>query len=71
VIIVQEDSLIEAPTPNIFSSISGPATLTSITLNVMAIGFNYSKHTIKKGTTTLTSYSDANLIASHVPPSFP
>jgi len=37
---VQENSLIEAPTPNIFSSNFGLATLISIALNVMAIGFN-------------------------------
>jgi hypothetical protein len=30
------------------------------TTDVMAIGFSQSKHTIKRGTTTLTSYLDAN-----------
>jgi len=34
-----------------------------VAIDVVVVGFNRSKHTIKKGTTTLTSYSDANWIA--------
>jgi hypothetical protein len=36
---VQEDSLIEAPTPNMFSSSFGPTTSTTTTTGVLTIGF--------------------------------
>jgi hypothetical protein len=57
-----EDSSIEAPTPNIFSSNFSPttSTITIVADALMAIKFNHSKHTIKKGITILTSYSMAN-----------
>jgi hypothetical protein len=67
---VQEDFPIEAPTPNMFSSSFGPATSNTTTIDVLAIGFSLSKHTIKRGTTTLTSYSNANQIASPCPTKF-
>jgi hypothetical protein len=53
---VQEDSTIEAPTPNMFSSSYGLTTSTAAITDVLATWFSSSKHTIKRGTTTLTSY---------------
>ncbi len=67
---VQEDSSIEAPTPNMFSSNFEPATLTTTTIDVLAIRFSWSKHTIRRGITTLTSYLGANQIASPHPTKF-
>ncbi len=57
---VQEYSSIEPPTPNMFSSSSNSnPTKSTIAIDVLAIGFNWSKHTIKSGK-KLTSYLDAN-----------
>jgi hypothetical protein len=44
---VQQDSSIEAHIPNIFSSSSNLTSLVVI-VDAMALGFNRSKHTIKK-----------------------
>jgi hypothetical protein len=52
----------EVSTPNIFSS-SSNLTSSIIVTNAMVLGFNYSKHIIKRGITTLASYLDANRIA--------
>jgi hypothetical protein len=46
-----------------FSSSFGPVASIATITDVLAIGFSRSKHTIKRGTTTLTSYSNANRIA--------
>jgi hypothetical protein len=67
---VQEDSSMEAPTPNMFFSSFGLTTSTTTTTYVLAIGLSYAKHTIKRGTTTLTSYLNANRIASQHPTKF-
>jgi hypothetical protein len=56
VINVRKDFSIEAPTPNMFSSSYGLATLIVEITNVLATRFSQSKHTIKRRTTTLTSY---------------
>jgi hypothetical protein len=69
-IIVRKDSSIDAPTLNMFFSSFGIATSIVAITNVLAIGFTQSKHTIKRGTTTLTSYSDANQIAFLRPTKF-
>ncbi len=63
----QKDSSIEAPTPNMFFSSYSPTTSIIAIANVLAIGFSRSKHTIKRGITTYTSYSNVN----QIPPSFP
>ncbi len=67
---VHEISLIETPTPNIFSLRSNLTTSTTIIIHALTIGFNHSKHTIKKGTTTLISYLDVNQIAFSRPTKF-
>jgi len=59
---VQEDFLIKAPIPNIFSSNSNSTSLV-VVANAMVLGFSHSKHTIRRGITTLASYSYANQIA--------
>jgi hypothetical protein len=59
---VRKDFAIEVPTPNIFSS-SSNLTSSIIVTYAMVLGFSYSKHTIKRGITTLASYLDANQIA--------
>jgi len=66
---VQDDFSIEAPTPNVFSSSSNLTSSFAITTAIV-LGFSHSKHTIKSGITILASYSNANLITSHVPPNF-
>jgi hypothetical protein len=53
-----------------FFSNFGIATSIIAITNVPAIGFIQSKHTIKRGTTTLKSYSDANQIAFLCPIKF-
>jgi len=65
-----EDFSIEAPTPNMFSSSSGLATSIAEITNVPATRFSQSKHTIKRRTTTLTSYLDVNQIAFLCPTKF-
>jgi hypothetical protein len=60
----QENSSVEAPTIDMFFSSFGPIATFA---GVLATWFNRSKHTIKKGTTTLTSYSNANRIAFSCP----
>jgi hypothetical protein len=57
VISAQEDFSIETCTLNIFSQVL------VLQHQVVAIGFNRSKHTIRRKTTTLTSYSNASQIA--------
>jgi hypothetical protein len=66
----QEESSIEAPTLNMFASSFGHVTLIATIANVLATGFNRSKHIVKRGTTTLTSYSNANRIAFSCPTKF-
>jgi hypothetical protein len=58
----QKDFSIEVSTLNIFSS-SSNFTSSIIVIDAMVLGFSYSKHTIKRGITTLASYLDANRIA--------
>jgi len=62
---VQEHSSID-PHPNIFFSNSNFTSLVVIAY-VMAMGFNRSKHTIKRGITTLASYSNVNQITFQHP----
>jgi hypothetical protein len=45
-----------------FSSSNLGLTKSTTTIDLMEIGFGRSKHTIKRQTTTLTSYRDANRI---------
>jgi len=64
----REDSSIEAPTPNIFSSNSSSMTsIVAITVDaLMVVRFNHSKQTIKR-VTILASYSMANQMAFPCP----
>jgi hypothetical protein len=55
---VQEHSSID-PHPNIFSSNSNFTSLV-VVANVMAMGLNRSKHTIKRGIKTLALYLNVN-----------
>ncbi len=66
----QKDSSIEAPTINMFSSTFGPVASITIIEAVLVTWFSQSKHTIKRGTITLTSYSNANQIAFLRPTKF-
>jgi len=66
----QKDSSIEAPTINMFSSTFGPVASITIIEAVLVTWFSQSKHTIKRGTITLTSYSNANQIAFLCPTKF-
>jgi hypothetical protein len=58
----RKDFSIEVFIPNIFSS-SSNLTSSIIVIDAMVLAFSYSKHTIKRGITTLASYLDANQIA--------
>jgi hypothetical protein len=66
----QEDSSIEAPTLNMFASSCCHVASIATIADVLATGFSRSKHTVKRGTTTLTSYSNANRIAFPRPTKF-
>ncbi len=57
-----KDFSIEVPISNIFFS-SSNLTSSIIVTDAMVLGINYSKHTIKRGITTLALYLDANRIA--------
>jgi hypothetical protein len=66
----QEDSSIEAPTLNMFASSFGHVASIATIVDVLGIRFSQSKHTIKRGTIALTSYSNANQIAFPRPTKF-
>jgi hypothetical protein len=55
----KKDSSIQAHIPNIFSSSSNLTSLV-VVVDAMVLGFNHSKHTIKKRITTLAPYLDVN-----------
>jgi hypothetical protein len=55
----QKDLSIEAHIPNIFSSSSNLTSLV-VVVNVMVLGFNCSKHTIKKRIATLAPHLNVN-----------
>lgn len=59
-----EDSLSKAPALNVFSSRFETTTSICHWCRCSCNKVNKSKHTIKRGMTTLTSYLDANQIAS-------